>query len=217
MDFATARHNMVESQIRPNRVNDPMVFDAIADLPREKFVPKALQGVAYVDEDLDLGNGRYLMEPLALARLLDAASITDDDMVLVVGCSSGYEATVISKMAAAVVALESDKEIAGQATQVMEGLDVDTVAVVEGPLTEGYAKQAPYDVIFFNGAVAEIPKAIEGQLADGGRMLAVVNDGHLGKGTLTIFNDGMISTRELFDVRVPFLSGFEKSDTFSFS
>ena len=115
MDFAAARHNMVESQVKPNRVTNPKILDAIADLPREKFVPQGLEGVAYVDEALAMGDGRYMMEAMILGRLLQEADTTGEDIALVVGCGSGYEAAVLSRLAGTVVALEDDKAAADQA------------------------------------------------------------------------------------------------------
>ena len=111
MDFSTARHNMVESQIRPNRVTDTVLMEALAVLPREKFVPKAMKGVAYVDEAIDIGKGRYLMEAWVLARLLEAAEVQPDDVALLIGCGSGYEAAVMSYLAGSVVALETSKTL----------------------------------------------------------------------------------------------------------
>jgi protein-L-isoaspartate(D-aspartate) O-methyltransferase len=85
IDYATARHNMVEGQIRTNRVTEPRLIAALADLPRERFLPKPLRGIAYVDEDISLSADRYLMEPLVLARLIQAAQIKPTDVVLDIG------------------------------------------------------------------------------------------------------------------------------------
>jgi len=216
MDFAIARHNMVESQIRPNRVTDPYVLDAIAALPREAFVPKSLAGVAYVDEAIPIGGGRYLMEPMVLARLLQAAEVQEDDIALLVGCGSGYEAAVLSHLASTVVALESDPELAESASDLMSELGIDTVAVVDGGFAQGFARQAPYDVIIFNGAVSEIPVAILEQLSEGGRLVAIVGEGPMGKGTLVTKNSGVLSSRVVFDAGTPLLTGFEPAPSFSF-
>jgi len=216
MDHAAARHNMVENQIRTNRVTDPMVIDALAELPREAFVPERLQGIAYVDEDLALGNDRYLMEPLVLALLLQAAEIGPDDIVLEVGSATGYGAAAIARMAATVVALESNAELAGIAERALAALDITNVAVVTEPLAEGYARQGPYDVIVFGGAVAEIPDGIAEQLAEGGRMVAVVSDGGIGRGTLFVRRAGIVSGRAVFDAGTPILSGFAKAASFVF-
>jgi protein-L-isoaspartate(D-aspartate) O-methyltransferase len=216
MDFATARHNMVESQIKPNRVTDTLVMNALAELPRENFVPKALRGIAYVDEAIDIGDGRHLMEAWVLARLLQTAEVQADDVALVIGCGSGYEAAVMSYLASTVVALESEESLANQAGEVLSGLSIDTVAVINGGLARGYSRQSPYDVIFINGAVPEIPERLSSQLAEGGRLVAIVGEGAYGKGTLVTRYNDVITSREVFDAGTPSLPGFEQDSAFSF-
>jgi len=216
MDYAAARRNMVENQIRTNRVTDPLIIDAMAELPRELFVPEHLRGIAYVDEDVPIGGGRYMTEPLATALLLQAAEIGPEDVVLDVGCGLGYTAAIIARMASTVVALESDPTLAAEATQVLHDLEMDTVAVVEAPIPAGYPKQAPYDVIVFEGAVSSIPAPFRDQLAEGGRMVAVIGSGGRGKGTRFLRAGGVISQEEVFDAAVPVLPGFEATPTFTF-
>ena len=114
MDFATARYRMIQNQIRTNRVTDPLIIDAMGQLERERFLPESLRGIAYVDEDIPLGGGRFLIEPLTGALLLQAAEIDADDVVLDVGCGPGYLSAIIARMASAVVALESDAALAEQ-------------------------------------------------------------------------------------------------------
>ena len=217
MDFKLARHNMVESQIRPNEVTDPLLIDAMATLPREVFVPKELSGVAYVDEAIPLGDDRFLMEPMILARLIQTAEVQNSDAVLIVGCDTGYAAAVLSKLASAVVAVEESSEFVAKATENLEELGIDNVAVIEAALKTGYGKQSPYDVIIFGGGVSEIPDSISRQLADGGRLVAIVQRGAaLGHGILmTRFGDSL-STREIFDAGTPYLPGFEPVEAFQF-
>ena len=216
MDYTAARHNMVESQIRPNRVTDPLVMAAMAEVPREAFLPKFLRGVAYVDDDIPLGNRRHMLEPLVLARLLQEAEIAASDVVLVIGCATGYSSAVLARMANTVVALESEPDLAEAATATLSDLGIDTVACVEGPLRDGYAKQGPYDVIFFCGAVPEIPAAIREQLSEGGRLVAVVSGGPMGKAILVTRRDGLFSSLEKFDAATPLLPGFEPKPSFVF-
>lgn len=216
MDYATARHNMVESQIKPNRVTDPLIMEALAQLPRENFVPKAMQGVAYVDEAIDIGDGRHLMEAWVLARLLQAAEVQPDDVALVIGCGSGYEAAVLSYLASTVVALENDDSFATRANDVLSSLSIDTVAVVSGGLARGYARQAPYDVIFVNGAIPAIPDRFGDQLAEGGRLVCVVGQGAFGKGCVMSRHNGVVTARPFFDASTPDLPGFEQEPSFSF-
>ncbi|MFQ5785842.1 MAG: protein-L-isoaspartate O-methyltransferase [Alphaproteobacteria bacterium] len=216
-DFAAIRHNMVESQIRTNKVTDARVLAALEAVPRELFVPKRLQGVAYVDEDLAIAPGRYLMEPMVLARLLQAAEIESDDVVLDIGCATGYAAAVLARLAATVVAVESDPTLAEDATARLAELDVDNVAVVEGPLEQGYATQGPYDAIVLEGGVDAVPETITGQLAEGGRLVAVVTGGsRVGKATLMLRVHGALSRRVLFDAATPLLPGFRIEPGFVF-
>lgn len=216
MDFAAARHNMVESQIRPNRVTNAKLIEAIAKLPREAFAPKQLRGIAYVDEAVPLGEGRFLMEPMILARLIQAAAPAPGDLALVIGCGTGYDAAVLSHLVGAVVALESDPGLAQQATQTLSGLGIDTVAVVTDSLDKGCPDQAPFDVIMFDGAVPEIPETITSQLAEGGRLVAVIAGSRIGKAMLMTRRRGVLSSREMFDAGTPMLPGFERKSAFVF-
>lgn len=216
-DYAAARHNMVEGQIKPNRVTDPALIDALATVPREIFVPKAARGVAYVDEDIRLGSGRYLMEPRVFGRLLNEAAITRDDVVLDVGCGTGYSTAVLARLANTVVAVESDPDLARQASARLGTLGVDNAVVIEAPLSQGYPKQAPYPVIVINGAVAAVPEAVLGQLAEGGRLVTVIKrGGQMGCATLFQRIAGVISRRELFNAGTPLLPGFEPQPVFEF-
>jgi protein-L-isoaspartate(D-aspartate) O-methyltransferase len=216
-DYAAARLNMVESQIRPNRVTDPRVVGAMFELPRERFVPDALRGIAYVDEDVPLGANRFLMEPMVLARLLQTARIEAGDTVLDVGCGTGYGAAVMAQMAARVGALESDAALARQAQTVLSALGVGNVEVVTGPLNQGYARGAPYNVIVFSGAVQHVPAAIIEQLAEGGRLVAVVaTPGEPGRATMFTKVAGALSHRVVFDAGSRLLPGFELEAGFAF-
>ncbi|WP_142850288.1 protein-L-isoaspartate O-methyltransferase [Telmatospirillum sp. J64-1] len=217
MDYAAARHNMVENQIRTNRVTDPLVTDAMEALPRELFVPKQMRGIAYIDEDLPLGNGRFLMEPMVLARLLQMAEIKPTDVVLEIGCATGYCAGVVSKIASTVVALESDDEMSQRANSVLNELGIHNVAVVNGPLREGYPAQAPYDVIVISGAVEEVPPGLCQQLADGGRLVAVVaGPANMGQATLIERVGDAFGRRVFFEAGTPLLPGMEKQQGFVF-
>ena len=216
MDFAAARENMVDCQILPNRVTDKRLIGALSAIPREAFVPTEFKGVAYVDEAIPLSGGRYLMEPLITARLIQAAEPKTQDLALVVGCGTGYGAAVLSYLAGTVVAVESDGGLAKEANQILSGLGIDTVAVIEGHLENGYRKQAPYDVIFFDGAVADVPEAISSQLAEDGRLVAVISEDGVGKAMLMTRHHDQLSSREVFDAGTPPLPGFEPSESFVF-
>ena len=153
MEYARARLNMVNNQLRPSRVDDPKVLDAMAHVPRERFLPKALRGVAYADEDLPLPGGDWLIEPLVLARLIQAAEVRPTDVVLVVGCTTGYAGAVLARLAGTVILVEPQAAAAPVET-LLDHLGVDNVVVVvsDDPAS-GHPGQAPFDVILLVGSV----------------------------------------------------------------
>lgn len=216
MDFELARRNMVASQIRTNEVTDPLVIEAIGAVPREKFLPAARQSLAYVDEDLEVADGRWLMEPMVAARLLQLADIQRTDHVLVLPCGTGYIAAVLAHMAGSIVAAEEDGPTKDSAARLLAELGADTVAVVSAAVAEGCPGQAPFDVIVFDGAVSEVPDAIKQQLADGGRLVAVVQNGPIGQATLIQRTGNAFGQRAEFDASVPLLPEFSAKAAFVF-
>ncbi len=217
IDYAAARLNMVDSQLRTNKVTDEAVLDAFLAVPRERFVPPALHATAYVDDDLPLGLGRYLMEPMVLARLIQLAEITRGDGVLEIGCGTGYGTAVLARLARSVVAVESDTALAAQAAARLRELGAGNASVVAGPLAEGHPARTPYGVILFEGAVAQIPEAITRQLAEGGRLVTVMQEGRgMGRATLMTRINGILSRRPAFDAAVPLLPGFQRQPSFVF-
>ncbi len=216
-DHAAARRNMVSGQIRTNRVTDERLIDAMEEIPRERFVPHAKRGVAYVDEDVEIASGRYLMEPMVLARMVQEAGIAADDMVLDVGCGTGYATAVMSRLAGTVIALDVDGTLAAEAERVLSAVGADNAIVVTGPLAEGYARQAPYDVILLGGAVDHLPQALADQLAEGGRIVGVLREaGGVGQTTLWARHRGALSSRSLFEASLPPLPGIARPVQFEF-
>jgi protein-L-isoaspartate(D-aspartate) O-methyltransferase len=221
MDFATLRRNMIEGQIRPNRVTDERIIEAMETIPRELFVPKARRALAYADEAVEIAPGRYLMEPMLAARLVETAAIRPTDAVLLIGSGTGYMAALLARLAPAVVALESDPELAKETERLLGEVGADTVSVVVGPLAPGYPRQAPYDAIIFDGAVEEIPQAIVSQLGDGGRIVAIVaHDGSVssraGHAVIVTRVGNAYARREVFDGGTPMLPGFIRKPAFVF-
>jgi protein-L-isoaspartate(D-aspartate) O-methyltransferase len=215
--FEAARIRMIESQLQPNKVSDERVLRAFASTRRELFVPEHLRRVAYIDEDLPLGGGRYLMEPMVAARLLQAAEVVPTDTALVVGAGTGYEAAVTGALARNVIAVEEDPELARRARAALVDHAIAVVNVVEGPLRDGYRARAPYEVILFGGAIVEVPTEIASQLAEGGRLLAVVRpENAVGRATLTTRTGGVLARRVIFDAATPALPGFSPKPAFVF-
>jgi protein-L-isoaspartate(D-aspartate) O-methyltransferase len=217
-DFALARRNMIDGQLRPNRVTNARLLVAIGDLPRERFLPEATRAVAYADDDVPLGSGRYLMEPMVLARLVQALQAQPEDNALVVGSGRGYGAALMSRLVKSVVAVESDAMLAGDAEQTAKALGLDRLRQVVGPMELGVADSAPYDVILIEGAVRLVPDAILGQLAEGARLTTVLAGppGALGVAQLFIKEGGVTSSRALFEAGTPPLPGFAPPPRFTF-
>lgn len=168
--FEAMRHAMVQSQLRPNAVNDPRVVTAMATVAREKFVPDNVRRLAYRDTAVAIGNGRYLNVPIATGKLLTEAYLLPGDHVLLIGAAGGYTAALLAGLVASVVAVESDTDLAAHAKAALAGYG--NVKLVEGPLEKGYAKGAPYDVLIIDGCVEQVPATLVSQVAPGGRIVA---------------------------------------------
>jgi len=217
-DFALARRNMVEGQLRPNRVNNAGLLAILADLPRERFLPEALRSVAYADDDVPLGNGRFMMEPMVLARLIQILQPQAEDKAMVVAAGLGYGAATLARLTKSVAAVETDAAMAAAARQTLSDLGLSGIEQVAGQAEQGAPAGAPYDVILIEGAVREVPKAISDQLAEGGRLATVIADpsGALGVAHLFVKQGGVVSGRPLFDAGSPALPGFAPPARFTF-
>ena len=211
-DFAAARINMVENQVRCNAVTDPGVIAGMSQVAREDFAPASTKAVAYMDQDLNVGHGRYLMQPRAFAKLCQAAAISGSDRVLDVGCASGYSSAVLARLAAKVVALEENAELAEAAKTNL----LDVAVVVNGPLNKGAADQGPYDVIFLNGSIPAKPDHLCEQLAEGGRLVAILGTGTVGHATIFVRTNETVTSRVAFDSPARPLPGFDTAKSFVF-
>ncbi|MFZ3032946.1 MAG: protein-L-isoaspartate O-methyltransferase [Parvibaculum sp.] len=211
-DFAAARINMVENQVRCNAVTDFGVITAMSEVAREKFAPAQTKAVAYMDQDLNVGHGRYLMQPRAFAKLCQAAAISGNDTVLDVGCATGYSSAVLARIAAKVVALEENPELAEAAKANLAGIAV----VVTGPLNKGVPDQGPYDVILLNGSIPAKPDTLCEQLAEGGRLMVIIGDGAVGHATIFVRANETVTARVIFDSPAQPLPGFEVAKSFVF-
>ncbi|MDX1730739.1 MAG: protein-L-isoaspartate O-methyltransferase [Aurantimonas coralicida] len=217
MDFDAARTRMVDNQIRTTDVTRHEILRAFLEVPREEFVPAARKPLAYIDEDVPLGNGRFIMEASPFAKLIQLAAIRPDDVVLDVGCGTGYSSAVLSHLAGSVVSLEQDPELAEAATENLARLDYVTCAVVEGPLNEGYPSEAPFDVIFLQGSVDVLPETLLQQLRAGGRLVVVEGQGNAAEAKLYFRDDnGVVGSRFGFNCSIRPLPGFQKKAEFAF-
>ena len=211
-----ARQMMVSGQIMPNNVSDEVILNALNAVPRENFLPKSLRSVAYIDCAVEIADGRYVMDPLVLARLMLMADVGSKDLVLVVGGASGYEAAVLAQCADAVVCLEQDESLIERSTADLISFGADNVAVVEGELAQGVKGQGPFDVIFINGAVEQVPNALLEQLADGGRLVCILNDVGISHGHIIEKQGKELVAHNVFETEAVVLPGFERAQGFVF-
>lgn len=218
-DFQDLRVKMVEGQVRTTDVTDAALLAALFEIPREEFVPAQRRALAYIDEDIEIAEGRpgrFLMRASPFAKLVQLAQVQAGDLVLDVGCGTGYSSAVLARIAGFVVALDNDSTLVAEAGRRLAALGCENVSVVEGPLPAGHAAQAPYDVILVEGAVDEVPAALTDQLKEGGRLVAVVGHGNSGRATLWRKEDGLVSSIATFNAAVQPLDEFRRKPVFQF-
>ena len=215
--FAEARNRMVDSQVRPNRVVDPRILGAMRRLPRERFLPANLAALAYADQDVPLGNGRVMLQPMAIARLVQLLAPLQGEHALVVGAGTGYGAAVLAACGPRVTALEDDPALLAVARRVLPDL-APQVSLVSGPLGAGWPSNAPYDIILLQGAVQAIPPALAEQLRnDSGRLVAVIStDGRVSQAVLAEATVAGLRAQPMFDCATPDLPSLRPVPAFVF-
>ena len=206
-NFSSMRAAMVESQLRTSDVDDPRVIAVMARVPREDFVPAERRAMAYVDRSIPLSSGRALNPPLATGRLLKEAQVEEGDRVLLIGAATGYSAALLAALGAQVTAVEAEDgpQLLGNGA-----------TVVRGPLQAGAPDGAPYDVLFIDGAVQEVPATLVGQLADGARVVT----GLVERGVTRLCSgrvvSGILGLVSLTDLEMVILPGFAAPERFVF-
>lgn len=208
-DFVAARAAMVENQLRPQGVIDPLVLGAMGKVERENFLPPHTRALAYVDRAVLMGDGRYLPAPAVLGSLLTQMMVVRGQRALVIGAGTGYSSAVLEAMGLIVTTLETSSELASAARK--NGLEV-----VEGPLEAGWKKDAPYDQVLIDGAVEYIPDSIVDQLANGGRLGVALVDRGITRLIVGRKAGGAFGYLSLSDAGVPALPGFSLPKAFTF-
>ena len=208
-DHEAARQAMVDGQLRPQGVNDPLVIEAMSLVPREQFVPEDLRPLAYLDRSLPLGHGRFLSSPEAVGLLLTGLAPVSGERALVVGAGTGYSAAVLARIGLDVTAVESSPELAAVAR-------ANGIKVVEAPLQAGHARGGPYDLILVDGAIEHLPDALVAQLVEGGRLGAALIEGPITRLAVGRKAGGGLGLRTFADVGAAALPGFNRPHAFTF-
>ena len=214
-DFTALRNRMVDNQLRTTDVTNHAVLSAFLSVPREIFVPAAKQELSYLDTDVDLGNGRYVMEPSPLAKLIQLAEIKTSDVVLVIGTGTGYGAAIVGQLAKSGIAIEEDAGLAAEAGRTLAAVGARNVEVMTGELIGGAKSKAPFDVIIIEGAVDTVPESLTAQLAEGGRLVAVEGVNLTGVARVHVKSGNSVSARRGFNLAIKPLAAFRAVPAFS--
>ncbi len=214
-DFAERRRMMVDTQVRPSDVTKYPIIESMLSVPRELFVAKGQAEAAYADQNVPLADNRVMLEARTLAKTLDALDITNEELVLDLGCGLGYSSAVVARMAQMVIGVEEESELADEAQSQLSEIGVDNAIVHSGALTDGAAEHGPYDVILVQGGVETLPQAIVDQLKEGGRIAVLFMTGALGEVKVGHKTNGEVSWRFSFNATAPVLPGFEAIQEFS--
>lgn len=221
-DSRAQRQTMVDCQIRTFDVTDQRLISRLLEIPRERFVPDDVRGLAYSDIGFALEpeagttEARHLLPPLILARLIQGGRVGATDKVLDVACGAGYSTAILAGLAGDVVALEATPGLRGDLQARLTGFGLGGVRTLDGDLGEGAASDAPFDVILVNGAVETNLDALFGQLAEAGRLLAIKSIGRAAMAMCFEKRGGEIGSRYLFDASAPVLQAFRKAPQFVF-
>lgn len=218
--YAEHRHSMVESQLRTNKVTSAKVLDAFKEILKENFVAEDLAGLAYVDENLDLGGGRFMLAPMIFARLVQTLELEPSDHVLDVGAGGGYSTAVMARLAQSVVGIESSEELAQQAQTNLIENSIDNGVILEGALIGGMKEEAPYNAIIIEGSVESVPKKLLEQLSEDGRLVTILRPNPRSPGRAVKYTRGKDNDfvhKMLFDASTPMLDEFNAEQAFAFA
>ena len=213
-DYAISRQHMVDGQIRTNDVTDLPIIKAFKTVARERFIPVAKQALAYSDVHINVG-GRTIMRPRDFGKILQGLDIKPTDVALDIGCARGYSTAILAQLCETVVGLEDSEESVDRATSQLVDAEVLNAAIVKGDLKAGAREHGPFDIIFVNGAVSDIPQSWFDQLAVGGRLAVVVKDGPVGQAMVYTRGKDAIGKAVICDANVPLMEGFERDAVFS--
>jgi protein-L-isoaspartate(D-aspartate) O-methyltransferase len=222
MNFEQARINMIEQQVRPWDVLDQRVLNALADVPREKFLPEAYDGLAYSDTRIPLDNNRISLNPNIEARLLQAAVLESDDRALIIGSGSGYIAACAAKMCKHVESIDTSEEANEAAQQSAASCGIDNIKFITGDLIGDLPDKTTYDAIIVNGSLEHVPERLKTRLSTLGRLIVTVGteeDPIMETCVIRRIGESDWLEQSIFDTHIPALikeTGDSGNDSFVF-
>ena len=212
--------NMIDGQLKPMGINDPIILEAFKNIPRELFLDKDKSSISYHEGNILIKDNRWLLSSILIARLINCVDISNEDIILEIGSCSGYATAILEKLCSLVVGVEADTKLRDIANKSLTKIEANSSIIVEGQHTLGNLKSAPYDKIFILGAVKSVPNALFSQLTNNGSLVTVIKDQNnlksCGKAVVFKKNKDIISSSIIFDVEVPFMEGFINKEGFDF-
>ena len=220
VSLKTMNKNMIDGQLKPMGVNNPIILEAFENVPREIFIDKEKSSLSYHEGNILVKNNRWLLSTMVIARLINCVNISNEDIILEIGACSGYTTAILEKLCSLVVGVEADGELRDIANKALTKIEANSAIIVDGDHKEGNLKSAPYDKIFIFGAVPSVPDTLFKQLSQNGALITVVKNQNniksCGKAVVFKKNKDIISSSNIFDVEVPFMEGFSKKEGFNF-
>ena len=211
---------MIDGQLKPMGINNPIILEAFENVPREIFLDKEKSSLSYHEGNILVKNNRWLLSTMVIARLINCVNISNEDIILEIGACSGYSTAILEKLCSLVVGVEADGELRDIANKALTKIEANSAIIVDGDHKEGNLKSAPYDKIFIFGAVPSVPDTLFNQLSENGSLITVVKNNNniksCGKAVVFKKNKDIISSSNIFDVEVPFMEGFSKKEEFNF-
>jgi protein-L-isoaspartate(D-aspartate) O-methyltransferase len=217
MNLEQTRFNMVEQQIRTWDVLDTDVLELLYKIRREEFVPAAYRSLAFVDMEIPLGHGQFMLEPKMEARILQELHVTKTDKILEIGSGSGYMTALLAEMGAHVYSVEIEPDLKTMAEKNLQAHDINNVTLELGDAACGWPKHEPYDVIVLTASTPVLPEAFQESLKPGGRMIAIVGEEPVMEAQLvTCEQSGIYNSVKLFETCIPPLINAQQPERFVF-
>jgi protein-L-isoaspartate(D-aspartate) O-methyltransferase len=214
--LAVARRNMVENQVRPWEVLDARVLDVLGSLPREAFVPKVHQALAYADVALPIGHGEVMLKPVVEGRILQALLPAAGEHILEIGTGTGYFAACLASLCARVTSIDHHADFIDAARTRLQAQAIANVDCVHADALSGYAPLEKFDAIAVTGAVATLPTVFGQWLKPAGRMFVIRGvEPAMQAVLLQRAPDGGWIEDRLFETDAPYLAGAAPTRTFS--